>query len=330
MNTAVVLLAATDTGRTIVGESPVPRPSWLPESVPTWTVELVATVLVVVGSWLAARLLVRVFGRRVARHLERPSLTRVFLGGIRVGVYSLGLLTVLRIYGLDLGNIALSVTVFSAVVGVILAPIVGSVISGVFLLADQPYEIGDMIELKAQGTRGFVEDITLRYTKVFTLDNTFLVIPNGEMRNRDVVNYSAEDTRVRDSVTVLVTYESDLDRARNRLEQSAREVDGIIAGGPSIRIGGARYPAAPTALIGEFGDHGILLHLRYWLKEPYRMQAVQSEVQTNIWTSFEDEDVEIAYPHTHHVFDETSGELQVSRDGEHATELPDNPRDGSG
>jgi len=60
--------------------------------------------------------------------------------------------------------------------------IVGSVISGVFLLADQPYEIGDMIELADRNQRGFVDDITLRYTKVFTLDNTFLVIPNGTIR----------------------------------------------------------------------------------------------------------------------------------------------------
>jgi len=290
----------------------LPQLPWLPGWVPRWLPELVASVLVLVLAWVATRLFVRLFGRRIARHMARPSLTRVVLGGARVGIYVFALLTVLRINGLDLGNIALSVTVFSAVVGVILAPIVGSVISGVFLLADQPYEIGDMIELVDQDRRGFVEDITLRYTKIFTLENTFLVIPNGEIRKRDVINYSAEDSRVRLELDVLVTYESDIALARERMEKSARNVEGVIAGGPGIRVGSARYPASPQCLISAFGDHGILLKLRYWVHDPYRMQTVRSRVQENIWAAFEGEDVEIAYPHSHLVFDETSGELQVS------------------
>lgn len=133
------------------------------------------------------------FGRRIARRFSRPSLTRTVIRGIRLGIFLFAFPTVLGIYDLQLSDIALSVTVFTAVVGVVLAPIVGSIISGVFLLADQPYEIGDMIQLADTGRSGFVEDITLRYTKIFTLDNTFLVIPNGTVRERDVINYSAED-----------------------------------------------------------------------------------------------------------------------------------------
>ncbi|MFB6309261.1 MAG: mechanosensitive ion channel family protein [Haloarculaceae archaeon] len=281
---------------------------WLPD----WLANLLAALLVFAVAYLVSRGIVRLFGRRIARRFRRPSLTRTVLRGIRVGVFLFAFLTVLRIYGLQLSDIALSVTVFSAVVGVVLAPIVGSVISGVFLLADQPYEIGDMIELADSGRRGFVEDITLRYTKMFTLDNTFIVIPNGTMRDRDVINYSAEDSRTRLSLSVLVTYESDIAEARQLIERAAREVDVIINGGPDIRIGAARYPAAPTCYIDEFADHGILLTLRYWAKEPYKLLTIRSRVQTAVWDALGDADVEIAYPHSHLIFDETSGELQVS------------------
>jgi small-conductance mechanosensitive channel len=298
------------------GASLISRPGFLPDQVPDWSLELFASVVVVALALLAARLLVRLFSRRVARYFERPSLTRVTLAGIRSGVYVLAVLTILRINGLNLGNIALSVTVFSAVVGVILAPIVGSIISGIFLLADQPYEIGDMVELPERDRRGFVEDITLRYTKIFTLENTFVVVPNGEIRERDVVNYSAEDSRVRETLEVLITYESDLAEARKLMEESARAVDGVISGGPAIRIGGARYPAAPDCLIGRFGDSGILLRMRYWVVEPYHIQVIRSTVQTNVWEAFDGADVEIAYPHSQLVFDETSGELQVGTDGD--------------
>ncbi|WP_181686491.1 mechanosensitive ion channel family protein [Halorhabdus salina] len=294
-------------------------PAWIP----SWVIELLAVIVVLVGAWLLSRGLVTLFGRRIARRFRRPSLTRTFLSGIRAGVFVLALLVILRIFGLKLGDIALSVTVFSAVVGVVLAPIVGSVISGVFLLADQPYEIGDMVELVDTNQRGFVEDITLRYTKIFTLDNTFLVIPNGAIRDRDVVNYSAEDPRTRRAIDVVVTYEGDLDTARDRFERAARGVEGVIEGGPDIRVGAARYPAGPTCYVNEFGDHGVKLTLRYWIKEPYKLLATRSRVQTAIWEALEDIDVEIAYPHSHLMFDETSGELPIRHDENRASRAGD-------
>jgi small conductance mechanosensitive channel len=292
----------------------IESPPWLPAWVPGWVTPVVASIVVLVLGWLVSRLLVRLMSRRLARRFNRPSLTRTALRGLRVGVFLFTFLVILRINGLDLGNIALSVTVFSAVVGVILAPIVGSIISGIFLLADQPYEIGDMVELAGDGEnrRGFVEDITLRYTKIFTLDNTFLVIPNGTIRERDVYNYSAEDARTRQTLDVLVTYESDIAEARDLIESSARKTDRVIEGGPHIRVGASRYPAQPDCLIGNFGDNGVLLRLRYWVEEPYRIQTVRSELQTRIWETLEDADVEIAYPHSHLYFDETSGQMEVA------------------
>jgi small conductance mechanosensitive channel len=224
----------------------------------------------------------------------------------------LALFTSLGVFGLGFGNIALSVGVFSAVVGVILAPIIGNILSGVFILNEQPYEIGDMIALADTDTKGFVEDITLSYTKMFTLDNTFIVLPNGTMRERDVVNYSAEDTRIRMTLDVGVTYESDIPTAREQMEAAAREVEGVIKGGPDIRVGSARYPASPTCYIQEFGDSEVTLKLRYWAKEPYKQTAVRSSVMTNVWQRFEEHDIEIPYPHSHLVFDDTSGALEVA------------------
>jgi small-conductance mechanosensitive channel len=255
-----------------------------------------------------------VFGRRIARRFKRPSLTRTVIRAIRFIVFLFAFLTILRIYGLGVGNIAVQVGVFTAVLGIILATNVGSVISGIFLLADQPYEIGDMIELDDTGQSGFVEDITLRYTKMFTLGNTFLVIPNGTMRERDVIKYSAEDARTRLRLQVLVTYESDVALARKLIQNAARRVDVVIEGGPDIRVGAARYPAAPTCYIDEFADHGNLLTLRYWVENPYKLLATRSKVQTNVWEAFADADVEIAYPHSHLHFDDTSGQLEIAMD----------------
>jgi len=280
----------------------------------TFTGRLVVALLVLAVGWYVSKLLVRYLGRPAARRFRRPSVTRTVLRGVRALVLAFAAVAALRVLGFPLGGIVLPVTAFSAVLGIVLAPIVGSVINGLFVLADQPYEVGDMIEISdlGEGTRGFVEDITLRYTKVFTLDNTFLVIPNSTMRDRDVLNYSAEDERTRLSLELLVTYEGDLAAAREIMERAARNVDDVLAGGPDIRIGSARYPAGPVCYIRDYGDHGVLLRLRYWAKRPYKLLAVRSRVNERVRAALADEpNVEVAYPHQHLVFDETSGEARV-------------------
>lgn len=289
----------------------------------------VAALLILVIGWYLSRVVVRLLGRQVARRFQRPSITKTVLRGIRSSVLALALVLAAATIGIKGSDLLLSVGVFSAVLGLVLAPIIGSAINGLFVLADQPYEIGDMIELADgpnRGTRGFVEDITIRYTKVFTLDNTFLVIPNATMRERDVINYSAEDERSRLSYEMSVTYEGDLDEARGIMERAAREVPDVITGGPDIRIGSARYPASPVAYVREFGDHGVTLVLRYWVKNPYKIPSVQSAIQENIWERLSEADVSIPYPHSHVVFDETSGRARV--DVEQGVDRPSEDRAG--
>ena len=303
-------------GSTLTG-TPTPDASdfvgqFLPPWVPPEAIQVVLALVVLVVSYYVSQIVRQVFGRHIARRFQRPSVTRTVLRSVQTSILVLGSVLALQILGLPLGDLALSVTVFSAVAGFVLAPIIGSVVNGLFVLSEQPYEIGDMIHLSDRDVYGFVEDITLRYTKIFTLDNTFLIIPNGSIRERDVVNFSAEDARTRLTLDVQVTYESDIEEARSLIEDSAKTVDEVIEGGPDIRIGSARYPAKPTCYIDAFADHGVNLRLRYWATEPYKLLALRSNVQTAVWERLEDADVEMAYPHSHLYFDETSGEMQVS------------------
>ncbi|ELZ50083.1 MscS Mechanosensitive ion channel [Halorubrum coriense DSM 10284] len=271
---------------------------------------LLTVVASVAVGVVLANFLVRLIGRPVARRVSRQSVAQTIVRGVRAGTIGAALLVGLGAAGFQFSDLLLGTAVFSAVIGIILAPIVGNFINGVFVLADQPFEIGDMIELE-DGTAGFVEDITIRYTKIFTIDNTFLVVPNGTMRERDVTNLSAEDERTRRSIDVLVTYESDVPQARRIIERAARDCDAVIDGGPDIRIGVARYMAGPDCRLHEFGDNGILLRLRYWVKKPYKLGKVQSDVNTRIRERLADADVEMAYPHRHLVFDDTSGVARV-------------------
>ncbi|WP_157533040.1 mechanosensitive ion channel family protein, partial [Haloferax profundi] len=193
-----VRLAATgrDTLPVPLQSGLVTPPDFVPEYLlfPGW--QFAAALLVLVLSVVVSKYAVRLLGRPVARQFTRQSVAQTVLRIVRLSIFFAGTVFAANLLGFELGNIVLSVTVFSAVLGIVLAPIVGSIINGVFVLVDQPFEIGDMIELD-DGTRGFVDEINLSYTKIFTLDNTFLVMPNSNIRDRDVINYSAEDERTR-------------------------------------------------------------------------------------------------------------------------------------
>ncbi|TMT86324.1 mechanosensitive ion channel family protein [Haloterrigena sp. H1] len=301
----------------------------LPRTVPLDVIQIVLALVVLAAGWYLSKVIVRLAGRTVARRIKRPSVTRSVLSGVRVATLIWTATIAASIIGVGNTQILLSVTVISAVIAVVLAPVVGSLINGFYVLADRPYEIGDMIEVTDAGHRGFVEDITIRYTKIFTLKNTFIVIPNSDIHARDVVNYSAEDERTRTSLTLEITYDSDLEAARQATERAARSVNDVISGGPDIRIGSARYAAAPKCNIKTYGDHGIVLELFFWMEHPYKQPIIRSAVQEAIGERFADLDVEFAYPRRHHVFDETSGvaRLAVDESGfEHsATDAPVEP-----
>lgn len=286
---------------------------WLQATVeiPETVVRIGAALGVVVIGWWVSRLVVRLLGRSVARRFRRPSIIRTVLRLIRLAVILVAFAIALWILDLTGVELLLSVTVFSAVIAIVLAPLVGNYINGMFVIADQPYEIGDLIEIVDEGLQGYVEDVTIRYTKIFTLDNTFLVIPNAAIRERDVLNYSAEDERTRISFDVVVTYDSDLEAVRSLLVSAAQSVDGVIVSGPPIRVGSARYRAEPVCHITTFGDDGIELLLRCWVRRPYRLRMVRSQVLEAIWDGFDDIDAEFAYPHRHHVFDDSSGVARV-------------------
>ena len=280
----------------------------VPESIPDW----LAAILVLLATWYGSRLVTEASRPRVIERMQRRSVAEVLLRAVRATAMLLAVFVVFGIYGVELSDLVLSATIISAVIGVTLAPVASDVVGGFFILTNRPYEVGDMIELADREESGHVIDVTLRYTKIRTLENTFLVVPNSTIRERDIVNLSADDERTRVSLEFLVTYEGDLEEARELLADAAAETDGVIEGGPGISMGDTKYPVQPQAFIESFADHGVRIRLNFWVERPYLPRIMRSNIYEAVWDRLEDADVEIAYPHTHLVFDETSGTARVA------------------
>lgn len=126
-------------------------------------------------------------------------------------------------------------------------------ISGFLILLDQPFRIGDRIEISGLGTWGDVVDIGTRTTRIRTRDNRLVIIPNSAIAKDQVINYTYPDPRYRVQIEVGIDYGCDIKIARQTAINAVRKVEGVLLDKPI------------EALFVDFGDSTIILRIRWWI-----------------------------------------------------------------
>lgn len=155
--------------------------------------------------------------------------------------------------------------------------------SGVFILADQPYKIGDYIVL-GTGERGEVTAIGIRSTRMMTRDDVEITIPNSIMGNTSIVNESGGPYRkTRIAANVGVAYGSDIDRVRDVLLDIAARNDDV-----------QKHPEARVRMRG-FGASSVDFSLLTWVKEPADRGRTLDALYHEIYNTFKQEGIEIPY-----------------------------------
>jgi len=172
-----------------------------------------------------------------------------------------------------------------------------NIIAGIFIIVDQPFTVGDRIEIwnapKRSATWGDVVDIGLRSTKIKTTDNLIIVIPNAEIARRDVINYTAISPSIRIRIPVGISYESDLKKAEEIMLKIAKETKGVLS------------KPEPKVIVKEFAESSINLELRVWIENARQRRSITSEISKRIKEEFDRHKIEIPYP-TRHIILEKS------------------------
>ena len=126
-------------------------------------------------------------------------------------------------------------------------------IAGFLILLDQPFRVGDRIEISGLGTWGDVVDIGTRSTRIRTRDNRLVIVPNSAIAKDQVVNYTFPDPRYRVQIEVGIDYDSDLKLARQTAIKAVQNVEGVLLDKPV------------DALFVDFGDSTIIFRIRWWI-----------------------------------------------------------------
>ncbi len=168
-------------------------------------------------------------------------------------------------------------------IGFALQDVAKNFVAGILLLIQQPFEIGDAIEVSDFG--GTVLDISLRATELRTWDGRRVFIPNGDIFVSPIVNFSRAMRR-RIEISIGVAPDSDLDHvARVTLDTIAKKVGGVLT------------DPAPQVIFSQFGESTIDLKVLYWIDtgEAGVFQA-QDEGVRSIKEAFEDRGIGMPYP----------------------------------
>jgi small-conductance mechanosensitive channel len=193
----------------------------------------------------------------------------------------LTLVSVLRELGFSLTVLLGAAGVLSVAIGFASQTSVSNLISGLFLIGEKPFVIGDVITVGT--TTGEVLSIDMLSVKLRTFDNLYVRIPNQMLIQTEFTNVSRFPIR-RYDMQVGVAYKEDLTRIQKLL------VD-IAAANPY-----ALEDPAPLVIFLGYGDSGINLQLSVWgLRENYL--ALRNSIAGDVKRGFDAEDVEIPFPH---------------------------------
>ncbi len=205
------------------------------------------------------------------------------MGTILIGVM------VLAQFGVNVTALLAGLSIAGIAVGFAAKDTLENFISGVTILLDKPFAIGDVIEV--EGTYGIVEDLTLRSTRVKTVNNQIMVLPNVHMVNQKVINYAMLGA-VRVDISFGIAYKE--------YPQQARDVVLPLTEGDEDLH--PDFP--PVVVVTKLNDSSVDMQLRVFLKDPKRETNVRWRYVEKIREALRAADIEIPFPHLQLFIDE--------------------------
>ena len=193
------------------------------------------------------------------------------------------LVVVLKHFHYDILSLVTALGIGSLAIGMAAKDTLAHLISGFTLMLDRPFRIGDRIQLVG-GQIGDVQDIGLRSTKIKTLDNQLLIIPNSDLCNTQVTNQALPDRRIKGRINVGVAYGSDIEQIKPLLVELALQDDEVL-----------REPM-PEAFFTTFGDSSLNLALFFWVEDYTRLLNVTDRLNSTILARFRERGIEIPFP----------------------------------
>lgn len=258
--------------------------TWLNNDLLPWLKSMFFLIIQVILIYLIGRKIVKWITKAVDRMLTRSSMEEGATGFI-VTVLKFVLNFILfviiaSVLGLETSSLVAIVGSAGLAIGLALQGSLSNFAGGILILVLKPFRVGDYII--AGSKEGTVTKIDICYTKMLTIDNKLVVMPNGNLSNMDIINTTNEPERRLD-LKIPVEYKADLKKVKDVLTSVARSCDSVLLDDHEIEI-----------YVYKFAASSIELSLRVWC--PTEMYwNLKWELQEKIMTRFVEEDIVIPF-----------------------------------
>lgn len=209
----------------------------------------------------------------------------IFLG--RAAVWFGGLYLAFSELGIDLLGVLATLAVFSLIIGLAMQQTLGNIVNSFMLALDQPFEVGDRIEV--EGKLGSVVSVGILSTKILTHEENLVVIPNNSLVNSTIINHArgggdGEGRRISLVQDIGVSYDEDIDHVKYTILKLIRECPYVLE------------TPEPRVLLIELGDFAKVFRMYCWVGDYSDEYVTRDWVLKNLDEQFKDEGIEIPYP----------------------------------
>jgi small conductance mechanosensitive channel len=239
----------------------------------------IVVAVLIIGRWLAGSA-----RRNLKTILIKTGLTQSFITLFSTLAYYtilfLVAVLILVLLGVPMTAIATIVAAILIILGIAFQQSLSNIAAAIIFLLFQPFKVGDMIE--TAGIFGTVKEIQLFNTVIITLENKMAVIPNSNVQNSHIINYSALNI-LRADMTFSVSYADDLQLVKTILQEAMASDDRILAEPPS------------SVIIKDFGESSIDFSIRPYVK-PDDYLDVQYDMNERVKSRFDEAGITIPFP----------------------------------
>lgn len=197
-------------------------------------------------------------------------------------VYALTIIIVLSRHGVNLTSIVTTSAVLTAVIGFALQDLLSNIISGIALQLEQPFKTDDWVMFDEQ--EGRVLEINWRSTKIQTLHNDIVVIPNNVITRAPLINLSSPTPIHRRKLKIGLRYETPPNEAKASILKAVRSVAGVLE------------EPEPYVLLRGYDDCSIGYRIHFFIEDIPRKDRIEDEVYTRIWYQLKRDGHSIPFP----------------------------------
>ena len=201
---------------------------------------------------------------------------------IKGALYVLLIFIILTLFGVTTASVVAVVGSAGLTLGLALQGSLSNFAGGVMILLMKPFKVGDYVIEDTNKNEGTVEEISLFYTRLKTIDNKSIVIPNGTLANNSMTNVTAAEKRRLD-LTVGISYQADISQAKEVLNQ-------VILNEPACLL-----EEETKVFVSELADSCVIMGIRIWVKTEDYWDA-KWRMNENIKYALDENEIEIPYP----------------------------------